>query len=155
MRLAVSHSRSPKLHVWKMQVKSKSSHVEESAGTPESYTKKIKQLEEEVKSSKQHLNNIPILIDLCESVLQERDTRSATSSMLALCRVFSRLMTEDSAFLEPKKDAKTAESKKTEKTSKDIVVDWLSSNYKRFTRVLLQAIQRNDPTLQVLSYASI
>jgi hypothetical protein len=142
------------LHVWKMKVKSGRSSAkvdsqDEAAIAAESNIKKIKQLEEEIKASKQNLNNIPILIDMCETLLHEKDSRSATASMLALCRVFSRLMTDDASFLEPKKEAKPTESKKSEKSSKDIFIDWMSSNYKRFTRLLLQSLQKNDPTLQV------
>ena len=91
---------------------------------------------------------------MCESHLQEKelDSRQVIDSMLALCRIFSRIMGEDSNFLEVKKDKSSAEAKKTDKNSKDIFVDWMSANYKRFTKLLLQAIQKKDPTLQAGSF---
>ena len=125
--------------------------TEADAADVDSTLKRIKQLEEEVKTSKQNANNIPVLIELCETHLYKKkvNVRIVTSSMLALCRVFSRLMTETN-FLEPKKDVKKGtESKKVEKTSKDIYVDWMSSNYKRFTKLLVRALEKSDFNMQV------
>jgi hypothetical protein len=127
--------------------------AETAAADVESTLKRIKQLEEEVKASKQNANNIPVLIELCETHLHKKhvNVRLVTSSMLALCRIFSRLMTETN-FLEPKKDAiKGKESKKVEKTSKDIYVDWMSSNYKRFTKLLVRALEKTDYNMQVIA----
>jgi hypothetical protein len=133
------------------------SQAESAAAVLESTLKKIKQLEEEVKASKQNANNIPVLIELCETELYKKkvNVRIVTSSMLALCRIFSRLMTETN-FLEPKKDAKKGtESKKVEKTSKDIYVDWMSSNYKRFTKLLIRALEKVDYNMQEMTLCSI
>ena len=127
-----------------------SSDQNDDEGTVETKVKKIKQLEEEIKASKKNLNNIPVLIDMCEAHIQEKplSSRLVTSSILALCRIFSRLMIEDSNFVEIKTETKPSDSKKTEKSSKDIFVDWMSSNYKRFTRLLLLAVQKDDEALQ-------
>lgn len=91
----------------------------------------ISRLEEEILQSRKHYNNIVKLHSVAFSQGQASD--SAITALLALCRIFSRLLAEGSF-------TKT----KTTSNSELVVLQWLDGRYQEFRTSLAAELSSNS-----------
>ncbi|OJD30891.1 ribosome biogenesis protein [Diplodia corticola] len=115
--------------------RSKSKSSSKSAATDgDDEQARILLLESQITESRRHYNNVVELIKLAKDGGAEE---SATLAIIALCRVFCRLLV-----------AGSMKKSKGLPDSEVMIIQWLKERYKEYVEVLLQLLKGGEPVLQ-------
>lgn len=142
---------------------------EEAKAGPEKYSMaEIKRLESEAKESKAKLNNLIQLLDICRVGLDDaianfsdggeqlqQAWKIRTAALLALCRLFSRLLSTND-LLPPgcvvaKEKKEAGKGKEEESSAKERLQAWAATVYNDFGHVLLTLLNAPPPSLQLVA----
>ncbi|KAJ9669359.1 Maturation and nuclear export of 40S ribosomal subunits interacting protein [Coniosporium apollinis] len=88
-------------------------------------------LENQILESRRHYNNIATLLSTAKQ--QDGDNEVAQTALIALCRVFSRLMAGGSMV-----------KSKTTPESEVVIIQWLKERYQEYTQLLLDSLRGVD-----------